>query len=48
MFSRYNILADNDLAEAAEKLERRRSKPTDVGQDGHKGRIGHKLVRSSN
>jgi integrase len=32
MFSRYNIVAENDLAEAAQKLELRRSKPTNGDQ----------------
>ena len=48
MFSRYNIVTENDLAEAADKLELRRSKPTNGNQETEVGQIGRKLVTTSN
>lgn len=47
MFSRYNIVAENDLAEAAEKLELRRSKPTSSDQQTESGENGRKMVTTS-
>jgi integrase len=44
MFSRYNIVAENDLTEAAEKLELRRTTRSNDGQQAATSGIGRKMV----
>lgn len=47
MFSRYNIVSETDLMEAADKLNARRTTGTNAGQQSQTAEISPKLAPTS-